>query len=262
MTIIHVPMIMSAQAFAFACGALGAIIMFVADLVLYFPTKNNAQVHRTAASYFATVDPYGDNLANSSMQYISTSRVMFGGALGPVSALFYNIGFFGLALLSWKEQDSSSSDINQFLDWCMPTVAAFGLSLLMTLGSVYHALFAYTCFLSKEITKMKKKEEDPAEQQSLLHILQLHQKYLRYVYIWAAIPGMIGSIAHVYCCLTAKNNSPPVYSAFLVPVVAATIKKMLKRNNFGGIILCGGLTNLWNLGFFSILFFHVPSDKL
>ena len=228
------------------CGAIGALIMFIADLILYYPTSNDiyAQKHRTAASYFTTIDPGGDNLADSSMKHIGIKRVMCGGALGPVSAVFYGIGFSGLAY-GLQSSDQSTS--------LMPLVAAVGLSLMMTTGAAYHTMFAYTCFLSKEIAKLKK---DRQEDRALLNILRLHQAYMKYVYKWAAVAGVIGSMAYIYCCL-AVDTQYPRYTVFFVPVHSGSIKKVLKWGSFGGITLCGGLTNLWNLIFFGLLYLNL-----
>ena len=228
------------------CGASGALIMFAADLVLYYPTTSDRYVkqHRTAASYFATIDPGGDNLADSTMQHIGINRVMCGGVLGPVSAVFYSIGFSGLAF-GLQSPDQKG--------WGMPVVAAVGLSLMMTIGAAYHTLFAYTCFLSREIAKARK---DHQQESALQSILSKHQNYMRYVYKWAATSGVIGSMAYIYCCLTS-NTQYPRYSVFFVPVHSGPIKKMLKWQRCGGIILCGGLSNLWNLFFFLILYLNL-----
>ena len=66
--------------------------MFVADLVLYFPSRVE---HRTAKAYFSLIDAGAavDGLANSSMQHISDGRLMLGGVMGPLAATLYAIGF-------------------------------------------------------------------------------------------------------------------------------------------------------------------------
>lgn len=235
--------ILVSQTFFASSGALGALIMFVADLILYFPVTNPQ--HRSAASYFSTIDPGGARLAHSSMQHVSLSRVMCGGALGPVSAVFYTIGFLGLYFGLQPEDPQESR-------YLLPAFAAIGHSLMMTIAAVYHALFAYTCFLSKLIAKLEKEGADSKsrdEPRALYNILELHRSYLRYVYKWAGVSGMIGSIAYIYCCLV-WTTVYPWYSILLAPAMSAPIKKLLKKHNVGGVVLCGGLTNLWNLCFF------------
>lgn len=224
-----------------AMGALGSLILFVADLVLYYPSKPE---HRSASSYFNKIDPGGSHLANSSMQEISVSRVMLGGVMGPLAVVFYNIGFLGLF---FGLQDVTSDATNLL----MPLTAALGFSFLMTIASVYHALFAYTCFISKEITKSKK-ESSAGNEDSMLRVLRLHCNYLKYIYKWCAVPGMIGSVAFVWCCLSSKTMYSPAVVC-CTPAFSAFVKKFLKRQSMGGLVLCGGLTNLWNLCFFLIL---------
>ena len=141
---------------ACSLGALGAVLMFVADLVLYYPTttpprddKARLRHDRSAASYFSTIDPGGSQLHVSSMRCMGRRRVMLGGALGPVSAFFYALGFVGLfPALSTGDYDN---DNPLFFLWNnLPALLCVtGLSLLMVIASVYHALFAYTCFLSQ-----------------------------------------------------------------------------------------------------------------
>jgi len=238
--------------------------MFVADLVLYFPTTHSDphhHHHRGAASYFATIDPGGAQLAQSSMQHVSIRRALCGGAMGPVSAVFYNIGFFGLYFGLQQQQqqqqqhgDDNDNDNNSY-DWVLPATAAIGLSLMMTIAAVYHALFAYTCFLSKEIAKVQTPNGAVSSCDSLHNVLRLHQSYLRYLYKWAVLPGMVGSAAYVYCCLVRTNTvaAYPPLSVVFVPVLSGPVKKYLKKHNLGGIVICGGLTNLWNLCFFAVL---------
>ena len=109
--------------------------MFVADLVLYY---SKVPSERTARVYFASIDPNGERLAESPMADIAPERMMLGGVLGPVAAALYTLGFtqlyFGLV-----------PDVGAFL----PAIAAVGLSLMMIIGGVYHALFPFTGFLAK-----------------------------------------------------------------------------------------------------------------
>ena len=248
-----------------AAGAVGAIIMFIADLILYYPTNQEEveEDHRSARSYFDKIDPGGTNLSESTMRNISIRRVMFGGALGPVAAYFYMIGFCGIffGLQQQHHDDDDGTRTTMFLV-VLSAISSIGLSLMMIIASVYHALFAYTAFISKLfiLSREEKKELSSSNNHHLLtQALGLHQTYLLYLYKWAAIPGLIGSAAFVCCCIFSSRESSSsltggiLYSrwtALLVPAMSAPIKKFLKRKSIGGIALCGGLTNLWNLCFF------------
>ena len=59
-------------------GVAGAILMFVADLVLYY---SKVPSERTARVYFASIDPNGERLAESPMADIAPERLMLGGGL-------------------------------------------------------------------------------------------------------------------------------------------------------------------------------------
>jgi hypothetical protein len=228
-----------------ATGALGAFLLFVADLVLYYPSSKPE--HRSAKSYFDKIDPGGNHLAESSMQEISNRRVMLGGVMGPVAAVFYNIGFIGVFL---GLQDVTTNEEEGVSKLVLPLTAALGFSFQMTIASLYHAIFAYTCFISKEIAKEKK--ESSSGNDALLRLISIHRDYLKYIYKWCAVPGLLGSIAFVWCCLSTKTMYAPATVCF-TPALSAFVKKFLKQKSIGGLVLCGGLTNLWNLCFFFIL---------
>lgn len=210
--------------------------MFIADMILYYPTRKE---HRTAAWYFSHIDPGGDtkDLCLSSMQHISDFRLMLGGALGPVAATMYAIGF------SQVYSGLLPPDHNHNTDLVLPTIACFGLASFMIVGGTYHALFAYTGFLSKAVAQS-------SEQACVLRaLMSKHQQYLKFVYKWAALPAIVGSVSFMYCCVAYDSGYPP-WMAILAPVISGPLKKCLKLHNVGGLVLAGGLTNLWNLLFF------------
>eukprot|EP00594_Rhizosolenia_setigera_P014342 CAMPEP_0178971254 /NCGR_PEP_ID=MMETSP0789-20121207/20144_1 /TAXON_ID=3005 /ORGANISM="Rhizosolenia setigera, Strain CCMP 1694" /LENGTH=134 /DNA_ID=CAMNT_0020658147 /DNA_START=71 /DNA_END=471 /DNA_ORIENTATION=- len=133
----------------------------------------------------------------------------------------------------------------------------------MTIASSYHAVFVYTSFISKEIAKVTKEggEEKEIISRSLQRLIDTHRTYLKYIYKWAAIPGVIGSIVYIYAVLSysssSSSSSMTTYSCtfsritvFFVPIMSGPIKMFLKKKSIGGLVLCGGLTNLWNLLFF------------
>lgn len=219
-------------------GALGAILLFVADLILYYPSNSQ---DRTAQSYFDKIDPGGDQLAESTMKDISHGRVMLGGVLGPVSAVLYGMGFVGVFCGLFSD------------GWILPLTSALGFIFLMITGAVYHALFAYTCFLSKQIAKAKKDDS-----RGLVEVVDIHRTYLKYIYKWCAFPGALGSLAFIYCCLFTNTLFVP-WTVLFTPAFSALLKKLLKKKSMGGLVLCGGLTNLWNLCFFSALIVSISA---
>jgi hypothetical protein len=208
-------------------GCCGCLLMFVGDLVLYLPAD---PASRTAHVYFRTIDPNGVNLKESPMQDISDQRLMLGGVLGPVAAMLYALGFSSVYWGLGPVQGAVG-----------PFIAAFGLSMSMVIGSVYHALFVYTGLLAKAL-----RTNGPLT--PLRALLAQHQRYILYVYWWAAVPALVGSAAFAWSCLS-RETIYPAASVALAPCFSAPIKVLLKRHSIGGLVLCGGLTNLWNLLF-------------
>ena len=102
-------------------------------------------------------------------------------------------------------------------------------------------------------------------------LLEQHQQFLLYVYRWAALPGLLGTGAFVWTCLNRETMYPRA-AALVAPGLSAPLKLGLKKvapymeaaerasgrppmcETTGLLILCGGLTNLWNLLFFVVLF--------
>lgn len=233
-----------------ACGALGALLMFIADLVLYYPSRKS---ERTAKSYFDKIDPGGNALNQSTMQSIPTRRVMCGGALGPVSSVFYSIGFCGIYLGFFQQQhNNNNSESSSFYPhpskiMISPFIACLGLCFMMTIASSYHAVFVYTAFISKEIAKVTKEEEEKEIiSRSLQRLIDTHRTYLKYIYKWAAIPGVIGSIAYIYAVLSYSSSPHSStmttctfsrMTVFFVPIMSGPIKMFLKKKSIGGLVL-------------------------
>merc|ERR1712046_18610 len=107
---------------------------------------------------------------------------------------------------------------------------------MMVVGSTYHALFYYTGVIAKEAQR----DKSPG----LIRLLSCHRAYLLYIYRWAALPGIVGSLAFVSTCLSRETKYPPWVCLF-VPAWSAPMKLLLRSQMKGGLILCGGLTNIW-----------------
>jgi hypothetical protein len=211
-------------------GAAGAALMFIADLVLYLPSRRD---QLTAAHYFKCIDPNGDALHSSSMAEIDDARLMLGGALGPIASVLYTAGYFNLYGRLRPEQGA-----------LLPAAACVGLSTMMVVGGCYHALFVFTGFIAKAFS-----EGNRAANATLGRLLGRHRAYIWQVYRWAAAPALLGSSALALCILT-RETACPRWSALLVPALSAPLKLLLRRRSAGGLVLCGGLTNLWNLAMF------------
>ena len=238
-----VPEISTAMVFLGVIGASGALLMFAADLVLYLPAT---AAQCSTRHYFTYIDPGAEvtALSESSMQHVTDFRLMLGGVMGPVAAVLYAIGF---AQVFFALQTPSST--------ALPCMASIGYTATMIIGGVYHSLFAYTGFLSKAIAASRKqaarKSESSDETRLLLAVVGRHRTYLRFVYRWAATASALGSFAFVYCCLVRGCVWYPRWLVAFTPSFSAPIKAVLKRRSAGGLVIVGGLTNLWNLLFFA-----------
>ena len=221
-----------------ACvGACGSLLMFFADLVLYLPLDRSQW---STAVYFARIDPGGGQLLQSPMRELSEQRMMLGGALGPVAALLYAVGFLCVPAAVWSTDST--------LCWCASVVAALGLTGMMITGACYHALFTVTGLISSKQFAAKSVEH----RDILVPLISSHQRYLRYTYRFGAGFGAVGCGALVACCASSAGRLP-LWLATLAPACSAPLKKMLKARGMGpplGLVLAGGLTNLWNLVFF------------
>ena len=182
------------------------------------------------------------------MQDVSDFRLMLGGVLGPMASALYSIGFLQLFFgLGGGPETSIRATY-------LPATASFGCAGAMIVGGAYHALFAYTGFLAKAVAASKKLgslgKGDGGEPRVLHAIVGVHQAYLKFTYKFAATMGGVGSLAFLYCVFT-RQTIYPTWTVLLAPAMSAPIKKVLKRFSVGGLVLCGGLTNIWNMIFFT-----------
>ena len=108
----------------FALGLTGSLLMFAGDMLLYFTPG--------AYDMDGTLKPY-----MRIMRDIPADRVRMGGALGPVAAFLYVLGFTGLVFaargnLAW-------------LVWLAAALLAFAL----ICGGAYHAQYVYLSVIAK-----------------------------------------------------------------------------------------------------------------
>ena len=107
-----------------ALGLLGSILMFAGDMLLYFTPG--------AYGMDGTLRPY-----MRIMRDVPAGRVRIGGALGPVAAFLYVLGFAGLALVA-------RGDLS-WLVWLAAALLAFAL----VCGGAYHAQYVYLSVIAK-----------------------------------------------------------------------------------------------------------------
>lgn len=107
-----------------ALGLLGSILMFAGDMLLYF-TPGAYDMDGTLRPYLRI------------MRDVPAGRVRVGGALGPVAAFLYVLGFAGLALVARGSL--------AWLVWLSAALLAFAL----VCGGAYHAQYIYLSVIAK-----------------------------------------------------------------------------------------------------------------
>ena len=105
-------------------GLFGSILMFAGDMLLYF-TPGVYDMDGTLKPYLHI------------MRDIPAARVRVGGALGPVAAFLYVLGFLALPLMA-------RGDL-AWLVWLAAALLAFAL----ICGGAYHAQYAYLSIIAK-----------------------------------------------------------------------------------------------------------------
>ena len=239
----------------YSLGFAGALLMLIADLILYLPELTRS----SADTYFTKIDPAGTSLHASPMAAISERRLQLGAALGPVAAVLYALGFFGLYLAlsdgaASREQCASARPLT-----LLPATAAIGFTGTMIIGAAYHVLFAHTGFIATELQTLSPKiHEDRDLRTSLMRLLDKHQALLRFVYKFAATSGAVGALAFLASVGAPSSRyagSPrAAVLAAVSPPMSAFVKKLVKRLRPGaplGLAIAGGCTNWWNMLFFA-----------
>ena len=107
-----------------ALGLLSSILMFAGDMLLYF-TPGAYDMDGTLRPYLRI------------MRDVPAGRVRVGGALGPVAAFLYVLGFAGLALVARGSL--------AWLVWLSAALLAFAL----VCGGAYHAQYVYLSVIAK-----------------------------------------------------------------------------------------------------------------
>ncbi|MBM6814275.1 hypothetical protein H7U31_04250 [Olsenella uli] len=107
-----------------ALGLLSSILMFAGDMLLYF-TPGAYDMDGTLRPYLRI------------MRDVPAGRVRVGGALGPVAAFLYVLGFAGLALVARGRL--------AWLVWLSAALLAFAL----ICGGAYHAQYVYLSVIAK-----------------------------------------------------------------------------------------------------------------
>lgn len=187
-----------------ALGLLGSILMFAGDMLLYFTPG--------AYNMDGTLRPY-----LRIMRDVPAGRVRIGGALGPVAAFFYVLGFAGIALvarggLAW-------------LVWLSAALLAFAL----VCGGAYHAQYVYLSVIAK------------AGREELYDEVAGN---IMFVMRFATAPMYLGFVL-LAAGVALGQTTLPAWSAALTPLVTSLLGLIWMRvPQPARCVLFGGWSNL------------------
>ena len=198
------------------CGLFGSLLFLAGDMLFYGSATSGADFH-----------------AYREMATHSTSRLIIGGALGPVAALFSALGM-GIFYATAKPAGAR-----------LGGAASFLLASTILIGGAYHAVFTNFGFASKI--------SDEFVRQTLLN---------QVASLWTAISypmyaaGIVGSLAVYFLVLSGRSHLPKWLLIFLPTILslASSVFRsyfLLLPPPIGGLIRGG-----WINGCF-VLFFAI-----
>ncbi len=194
-------------------GLLGSFLMFCGDMILYFEKVSGANYNSIAK-----------------MSTVPLKRVMLGGLMGPLSAIFSVAGAYVFYLIF--------SSVNKLL----AKLSFLSLSSFFIFAGSYHAVFANLGFVGRLI-----------EPYRTMHIkIVLH--YLSLIYKFAFVFGLLWTIIFV-ALVFLKKSLLPGWIVLFTPtlwILLAPVFKNLIPYPLGGIIY-GGWINLTFVVFYSVL---------
>lgn len=185
-------------------GLLGAFLMFLGDMVLYYDKKDYKEGNTV-------------NGIIAIMKTIKKERLYVGGILGPISAFLYCIGFYHIVL--------SCNEKTRVIGWILFLINSLG----MFFGGAYHSHCAYLGLLSRH--------DNPSTFDEFLNYLKFQAKVLYPIMI-------VGSMGLAIVILFNLTLFPrwialvtPVPLIALIPLVGKLPKGF-------HMIIRGGWTNL------------------
>ena len=187
-----------------ALGLLSSILMFAGDMLLYF-TPGAYDMDGTLRPYLRI------------MRDVPAGRVRVGGALGPVAAFLYVLGFAGLALVARGSL--------AWLVWLSAALLAFAL----VCGGAYHAQYVYLSVIAK------------AGREDLYDEVAGN---IMFVMRFATAPMYLGFVL-LAAGVALGQTTLPAWSAALTPLVTSLLGLVWMRvPQPARCVLFGGWSNL------------------
>ena len=203
-------------------GMAAALIGFSADVLLYGGFYGGGEFYAVSRKIMST---------------IPLTRLMLGGALGPIEVIFYIFGFWHI-YLALKTGSQWLAQI---------AFAAFSASFIVG-GGAFHSAFVFQGLILRA--------QNVAEAVDLpvfSSLLTQSSRYMQWLYGMAWAFALVGTIAFVVAILFRKTRYPK-WMVFLTPQILVVATPYLFRHipaPVGGI-LYGGSVNLSILLFFCV----------
>ena len=193
-------------------GLLGAILMYIGDMVLYFS--------RDAGVSFGTINDIIDIMKKESWK-----RLYTGGIIGPIAAFLYCIGYYHLVLIM--------NDQYQVLGWICFFINCLGI----ICGGAYHSHCAYLGLIGRHEHKESMNE--------IIKYLGV-QKY--FVFGLQGI-GFLALAVFIVCGWTVMPRWMFFFSPGILFFFAPLTKKLPKGLN---IAIGGGWTNWISIIYYAL----------
>jgi hypothetical protein len=201
-------------------GISGALLMFAGDMLLYGSFHSGAEF------------PEHSRIL---MGEIPLLRLMIGGAIGPVAALLYALGFWHVYL---AVRDGGK---------VLAALIFSAFASMMTVGGTYHAGFVTTGLIVR--AKNAAHEFDPGVMSTLL---DQSDRYLLLLFRMSFVLGALATIMFLYTVLRKKTSYPKWMILFTPTLLIMTARLAVHIPAPVGSILYGGYINLSFLLFFCV----------
>lgn len=205
-----------------AAGILAALIGFVAEMLLYGGFYSGAEYYE---------------ISRKIMSEIPVTRLMIGGALGPIEAIFYIVGFRHIYLAL----KPGSVRLAQMV------FAAFS-AMMIVGGGAFHSAFVYTGLITRAQNAVQM-----VDVAVLNTLLAQSFSYIRFLYQITFAFGLLGTVGFVWAVLFHKTLYPR-WMILFTPTLLILVVQPLARHipaPLGGIVL-GGSVSLCFLLFFCL----------
>jgi hypothetical protein len=201
-------------------GLFGALLMFSGDMLLYGGFYGGSEFSEISIQI---------------MGEIPLLRLMIGGAIGPVAAVIYAMGFWQV-FLAIKTAGKG-----------LAAITFSGFASMIVLGGTYHAGFVYTGLILRATKAVNEIDLDVMNT-----LMGQASHYLNFLYNICFVFGAIGTIPFLFVILFRRTHYPkwmvlftPTLLTFVYPIA------QFLPSPVGGIVY-GGFFNLTFLIFFCV----------